>query len=71
MWGSDMGVQISDNIIAEQDDDGTWYVRDTATNLVSKEYFISIEITRKCLKQGHEVTWVDEERGELQRENEI
>ena len=65
-----MEVQMSDNIVAERDDDGTWYLRDTITNLVSREYFISVEILQKCLGQGYEVTWVEEERGVLQGKNE-
>ena len=58
-----MEVQISDNIVAVQDDDGTWFLRDTVMKFVSKACFISVEIIQKCLRQGYEVTWVEEERG--------
>ena len=56
-----MGVQISDTIVAEQDCDGHWYLRDTVKNLVSQEFFISVAIIEKCLRQGLEVTWEREE----------
>ena len=58
---SDMGVPITDNIVAEQDADGHWYLRDTAQNLVSQEFFISVAIIHKCMKNGHVVTWVEKE----------
>lgn len=60
-----MGVPITDNIVAEQDGDGHWYLRDTAQNLVSQEFFISVEIINKCMKGGHEVSWVEDKTNVL------
>jgi hypothetical protein len=54
-----MGERISDTIVAEQDGDGHWYLRDTTANLISRECFISVAIIQKCFRQGHEVTWME------------
>ena len=41
-----MESQITENIVAEKNNDGTWLLKDTEKNLVSRELFISIAVIR-------------------------
>ncbi len=59
-----MGIQIDGCLVAEMDVGAVWYLRDTTTSCVSKEYFISLRVIERCvmIDRPMELTWVHEER---------
>jgi len=50
---------IADNIIAEMNTSGNWYLKNTQSGMVSKELFISPRIASKAL-DGNLFTWTNE-----------
>lgn len=59
-----MGIQIDEGLVAEMDLGAAWYLRDTTTNLVSKDHFISLKVIEMYVKSDRpdELIWVQEER---------
>lgn len=51
-----MEFQITENIVAEKDSEGRWFLKDIEKNLVSRELFISMAVIRQAIEGGY-VTW--------------